>query len=94
MRGYGTVDGAWRLDPVASQSREEGQRSPVSVRRFGDKTLAAQAAAMGLRHVGLGPGLVDEDQAGGIELALMALPALAPPCNVRPILFACVQAFF
>jgi hypothetical protein len=45
-------------------------------------------------HVGLGPGLVDEDQAFGVEPALMFLPALAPAGDVGAVLFAGVQALF
>jgi len=90
----GTVDDAGRLDPVASERCEEGEGSPVSMRNLGDEPLAASAAPMGARHIGFGPGLVEEDQAGGVELALVAPPALAPSVNVRPVLLACVQAFF
>jgi hypothetical protein len=46
------------------------------------------------RHVGLGPGLVNEDKPRRIELCLMSLPAITPPSDVGPILFGGVQAFF
>jgi hypothetical protein len=49
---------------------------------------------MAARHVGLGPGLVDEDQPRSSKLSLMSLPALTPPSDVGSILFGCVQAFF
>jgi hypothetical protein len=49
---------------------------------------------MGAGHVGLGPGLVDEDQACRIDAALMAAPALALGGDVRPMLLGGVQAFF
>jgi hypothetical protein len=49
---------------------------------------------MGSRHVGLSPGLVDEDQAGRIKPSLILLPLRAPPRHVGPILLAGVQAFF
>ena len=73
---------------------EEGQRAPVAVRHLGDQPLAARRAAVGAGHVGLGPGLVDEDQAGGIKPPLILLPLRAPARHVRPILLAGVQAFF
>jgi hypothetical protein len=64
------------------------------VRRFGDQPLAARRATMATGHIGLGPCLVDEDQAGRINPALV-LPPLSPsPCDVGPILLAGVQAFF
>jgi hypothetical protein len=60
----------------------------------GDQSLAARGAAMGAGHVGLGPCLVDEDQAGGIDAALMATPARAAVGDVGPMLLGGVQAFF
>ena len=88
------VEHARRIDPVVAQRGEEGQRSPAAVRRLGDEPLAAWRTAMGARHVGLGPGLVDEDEAGRIKPSLIRLPARAPPGHVGPILLAGVQAFF
>jgi len=58
------------------------------------KTLTAPGPAMGSGHIGLGPGLVDEDQSRWIKLALMTLPSITPSCDVGTILFAGVQAFF
>jgi hypothetical protein len=49
---------------------------------------------MGAGHVRLGPGLVDEDQACGIDAALMAAPALALGGDVGPMLLGGVQTFF
>jgi hypothetical protein len=49
---------------------------------------------MGAGHIGLGPGLIDEDEAGGIKLALVLFPLRPPSCDVVAILFAGVQAFF
>jgi hypothetical protein len=49
---------------------------------------------MGAGHVGLGPGLVDEDEAFSVELGLMTFPTLATSLDVGPILFAGAQAFF
>jgi hypothetical protein len=36
--------------------------TPFTEGRFGDEALTSGAAAMGARHVGFGPGLVDEDK--------------------------------
>jgi hypothetical protein len=49
---------------------------------------------MGAGHVGLGPGLIDEDQAGRVDAVLMAAPPLALGGDVRPMLLGGVQAFF
>ena len=88
------VDNAGCVDPVRAQGCQEGQRPPASMWRLSDEPFAASAMPMGARHVGLDPGLVDEDQASWIEFALMRLPAYAPPGDVRPVLLGCVQAFF
>ena len=64
------------------------------MRHIRDQPGAAGAAPVGTGHVGLRPGLVDEDQAGRIKPALVALPLRAPPRHVGPILLAGAQAFF
>ena len=81
-------------DAILAQSCEERQCLPVAVRNLCDQPRAAQRTPVGSRHVGLGPGLVDEDQALSIDLVLMAPPALTTARNVQPILLAGVQAFF
>jgi len=60
----------------------------------GDQALATRGAPVGARHVGLGPGLIDEDQAGGIDARLMPAPARAAARDVGPMLLGRVQAFF
>jgi hypothetical protein len=89
-----SIDDAGCIDPVGAQCGEERQRPPAAPRDFRNQPLAARTAAMGTRHIGFGPGLVDEDQTGSIELALMRFPAKTPPGDVRPVLLGCVQAFF
>jgi hypothetical protein len=49
---------------------------------------------MGPRHVGLDPGLIDEDQALGINAALIASPAGALTRDVGPLLLCGAQSFF
>lgn len=51
----------------------------------GHEPLAAPAAAMEGRHVGLGPGLVDEDQAPRIERLALAQPGRAPGLDVGAV---------
>jgi hypothetical protein len=64
------------------------------MRNLGDQSLASQRPAMGSRHVGLCPGLIDENQPARIDLPLMALPASPFSGHVRTVLFGRVQAFF
>ena len=66
----------------------------MAVRNFRDEPFSTKTTSMPARHVGLGPCFVDENETGRIELALMALPPVTPLCDVRPVLFAGVQAFF
>ena len=89
-----SIDDARGIDAIGAQCCQEGQRPPSSERDFGDEALAARASSMNTRHVGLGPGLINKDQAFRIELSLMRPPALTPPFYVGAILLGCVQAFF
>src|SRR5213075_740728 len=88
------VDDARRIDPVGAQCGEEGERAPTAVRDLGDQPLAASAASMRARHVGLGPSLVDEDETGGIKPPLVLLPLRSSPGDLGALLLAGVQAFF
>jgi hypothetical protein len=49
---------------------------------------------LGARHVGFGPGLVDEDQAGRIKPPLILFPLRPSPGYVGTILLAGVQVLF
>jgi hypothetical protein len=60
----------------------------------GDEPPAFEAPAMSTRYVRLGPGLVDEERALEVKLALARLPAHATSGDVGPTLLAGVQAFF
>ena len=64
----GAVEDAGRGDPVVAQRGQEGGGLPVAVRHGSPRPAAAPlAAAVAPGHVGLGPGLVDEDQAFGLN---------------------------
>ncbi len=88
------VEHAGGIDPVVAQRGEKGQRAPVAERDFRVQSLPAPGAAMCAGHVGLGPGLVDEDEARGIKLALVLAPLYPSPGDGRTILLAGEQAFF
>lgn len=88
------IDHARRLDPVPAQGCQEGERAPAPVRHLGHQPVAASAAAVQAGHVGLGPGLVDEDQAPGINPSLILLPLRPPARDVGSILLGGVQTFF
>ena len=65
-------------------------RHTTSLQRW----LVFPAPATDRRHVGLGPGLVDEHQRLDIERWLILLPPLAPPGDIRSLLFDGVNGFF
>ena len=88
------VDDAGRGQPVATQRRQKSEGSPSAEGRFGDEAFASGASAMGARHVGLGPSLVDEDKPAWIDRRLTRLPPLTPPGDVRTVLFGGAKAFF
>ena len=89
-----SLDDAGRGEPVATQRRQKGEGPPFAERRFGEEAFAPGASAMGARHVGLGPGLVDEDKPPRIDRRLTRSPLLTPPGDVRPVLFGGAKAFF
>jgi len=88
------VNDAGRCDAIVAQRGQEGHGAPAAVRHLGMQRHAAAMPAVGARHVGLGPGLVDEHQAGRIDAPLIPLPPAPSPRDVRPILLAGEDGFF
>lgn len=76
------------------QRGDEGHRFPMAIWRVGDKPLAARAPATQRRHVGLDPGLVEEDQACWINAGLIADPLRASARQLRPELLGRQNGFF
>lgn len=83
-----------RFNPVMPQSGDEGHRVPVSVRNLRPEPLTAWRPSAQGRHIGFGPGLINEDQAGGINPPLVVAPLSATPGDVGSILFAGEHGFF
>lgn len=88
------VDHAGGVDPVMAQCGKEGQRLPFAEGSLGEKLIAPARPASDRGHVGLGPGLVDEDQPGGIKPPLILPPLLPSPGDLGPILLGGEQRFF
>src|SRR5258707_3098032 len=88
------IENPWGLDPIVAQCGQEGCGLPMAVRDFGCEPGAARRPAPQGGHVGLGPGLIDEDQTLRINLALILLPLRAPAGDVRTDAFAGDYAFF
>jgi hypothetical protein len=66
----------------------------MPVRHLSTQALPSRPPAVSAHHVGLGPGLIDEDEAGGINLSLMPFPACPSARDVGPVLLAGQQRFF
>ena len=88
------VEHAGRVDAVVTQRGEKRHRLPMAVRHLRLQAFATATPAAQRRHVGLGPGLVDEDEPADVEARLQSLPAGASARDVRPILLAGVNGFF
>jgi len=89
-----SIEDARRVDPVMTQRCEEGQRAPFAERCPGDELLPAWRPAPDRCHVGLRPGLVDEDETLGIKPPLILLPLRPPARDPRPQLLDGEQRFF
>lgn len=90
----GTVDDPGRADPVVTQRCDEGHGLPVAERSRCFETLPLCPPAAQRCHVGLDPGLVDKDEARGVNPALMGLPADPFTGDVVPILLGRPNGFF
>ena len=89
-----TIENPWGLDTITPQGGEEGHCLPVTVRDLCREPAAPRAPTSDWSHVGLGPGLVDEDESPWIKKSLIFLPACPLAGDVRPILLAWQHAFF
>jgi hypothetical protein len=66
----------------------------MAVRGIAAQSLALRPPSAQRRHVGLDPGLVDEDQPLRVEPGLPGAPALPPARDVRTGLLKSEQGFF
>jgi hypothetical protein len=88
------LDKPRRLDAIMPKGSEEGHGGPASMWHLRREALTARAPATQRRHIGLGPGLVDEDEAGGIDPILVGLPLLASPRHIGTVALAGDQRLF
>jgi len=88
------IKDAWRINPVVAQGGKEGHGLPMAMGHMGEQPLAFPAPAPDRRHVGLGPGLIDEHKALDGDIWLELPPRISPSCDVRPVLFGGVNGFF
>ena len=80
------VDDAGSDDTVDAQSGQKCHCGPATMGNAPDQTLTARRAPMGAGHVGLGPSLIDKNQARGINSPLIAPPTGALASDVGSLL--------
>ena len=83
-----------RFDAIKPKGGHEGHGFPMAMRNFGDKPLSSRRPSPQRRHIGLGPRLIDEDQALRRDPALTLNPAGAPLRHVETIALAGDDGFF
>jgi hypothetical protein len=88
------INDTGRGDAIAPQDGEEGHCSPMPMWDVSAQRLAAPIPAVAARHIGLNPGLVDEDRTAGIDASLVQFPPAATPSDVASFLFAGEHGFF
>src|SRR5712691_6226102 len=88
------IDQPWRLKAIVTQRGEEGHGRPAAMRHFCHEALATRVPPAQRRHIGLGPGLVDEDEAGRVDPILVRCPLLASPRHVGTVALAGDQRLF
>jgi hypothetical protein len=77
-----------------AERSQEGRGLPVPVRSLGLEPQALRCPSSQRRHVGPGPGLVDEDQTLRLDAVLIFAPLRSPVCHVGSIAFAGHHGFF
>src|SRR5215216_8201770 len=83
-----SLDGQGSDESLGSQSTEESRGFPAAARSLFHQTRAQWRAPVGARHVRFGPGFVDENDFGGIDLLLRSAPLRSLLSDVRTILLA------
>ena len=88
------VENPWSVDAVMAQGSQEGGGLPAAVRNLGFEPHAARCPAPQRRHVGLGPGLVNEDQTLRRDPVLIFDPLRPPASDVGTVAFPSHHGFF
>jgi hypothetical protein len=77
-----------------AQSGHEGHGLPAAVRHLGLNALTARRPAPQRRHIGFGPGLIDEHQPSGINPISILGPLRPPTGDIGTILLCGDQRLF
>jgi len=79
---------------MAAQAGNKGGSLPIAQRRRIDTSTALGGAAIVSRHVGRGPGFIDEYQLFDVHCLLRFTPGQPRRLHVLAFLLAGVQRFF
>jgi hypothetical protein len=90
----GSIEQARRVDAVVAQGGEESRGLPLALRDLVDKALSFRRLAAKPCHIGLRPGLIDEDEARGVDEPLIGAPARAMTADVRAVALARDERLF
>jgi hypothetical protein len=90
----GAINDPWGVNAIDPQGCDEGECLPVTVRNPRRQALSPRSPAAQRRHVGLDPGLIEEDEPLRVDAMLMGLPSLPLASDVWPILLGRQNAFF
>jgi len=88
------VEDEGRNEAVETEAGDEGRRFPMAMGDGGSQSFAFGRASVAARHIGGGPGLVDEDQLFRIEIELAFEPGLATFQKVGALLLGRVCGLF
>jgi len=91
---HGAIEQPRGGEAIVAQRGDEGGTLPVPMRHGGQAALAALASPVKAGHLGIKPGLVQEDQPANIPGRLLLAPNLAGRLKLRPILLGGAQGFF
>lgn len=94
VRVHGPIDHRRATHPIHAQRPDQRGGHPVSVRHFIDQTFTPKAATTQPRHVGLCPGLIDEDQPTRVDARPPENPLGAACRDVRTVLLRRVDRLF
>jgi hypothetical protein len=88
------IDEPGSSDAIVAQGGQEGHGLPMTMWHLGFDPLAARRPAPQRCHVGFGPGLVNEHQAGGIDPFPILGPLGTAAGNVGAVLLGGNQRLF
>lgn len=94
---HGRVDDPWRGQPVTAQAGDEGLRFPRAERRIGIEAMTFGCPSCAFGQFGVGRCFINKDQPR--QCLVEETPASFDPeitglGDLRPQLFACLEAFF